>query len=157
MRFASMALRDRLSFKQSCVGTGNTSRVRLLANTNTPWRIIYALVCVNVWLCMYLPKQPSHSDLYIILSTPAMHSTLIIYNTHKQFRTKKDLMEDTEHVPNFFSKVSREKHWKIVSCNNLELYNSALKVNEHNLKLVDKRLKLKLSINTVHTIFFCFG
>lgn len=29
-------------------GKGNTSHVRFLAKTNTPWRIIYVHVCVNV-------------------------------------------------------------------------------------------------------------
>lgn len=48
-------------------------------------------VCVYVF---YLPEQRSHSDLYILLSAPAMHSTSIIHNAHKHFRTKKNRMKE---------------------------------------------------------------
>lgn len=47
-------------------------------------------VCVYVF---YLPEQRTHSDLYILLSAPAMHSTSIIHNAHKHFRTKKNRMK----------------------------------------------------------------
>lgn len=65
-------------------------------------------VCVYVF---YLPEQRSHSDLYILLSAPAMHSSSIIHNAHKHFRTKKNCMKENGTLPLYNLDRASEVHF----------------------------------------------